>query len=78
MIKWDLFLECKDSSAYKIYQNIYCWPTASGGFCIHRFNQSQNKNIFKNPEISKKQNLNLLYTGNYSHNIYMVSNLEMI
>jgi len=36
----------------------------------------------KNPENSKKQNLNLLHTGNYFHSIYIaldtISNPEII
>ena len=53
------------------------------GSCIWRFHQTQSK-IFgeKNPESSRKKNLNLHCTSNYLHSTYIVlgtvSNLEMI
>ena len=40
------------------------------GIC--EFNQVQIKKEEENPESSKKQNLNLLFAGNYLHNIYIV------
>ena len=43
------------------------------GFCICRFNRPWIENIRKkNPESSKKQNLNFLHAGNYLQSIYIV------
>ena len=42
------------------------------GICTLRFNQPQIKIILKNPESSKKQDLNLPHTSNYLHSIYII------
>ena len=43
------------------------------GFHIHGFNQPWiKKYFFKNPESSKKPNLNLPHASNYLHSIYIV------
>ena len=64
-------------------ETYYSWPSVFVGSKSTDSNNCGSKIFEKNtPEISKKQNLNLLHVGNYLHSIYIVlgiiSNLDMI
>ena len=57
---------------YKIYIQL---AICIHGFCIHIYNQQQMGKKKKNPESSKKQNLNLPCPSNYLHSIYIAFTL---
>ena len=63
------------------YLFLYIWPFLSVGSASADSTNCRSE-VLKNPENSKKQNLNLPHTSKYLHSIYIVlsiiNNLEMI